>query len=96
MLKVCSHCMTVIVKQLGLNLPGESFVQGYGPESTQLYDFILPVIDISTDVKQDQHVYLLEDGLELWHTTLLNAPSSSPDLLKLFNNMPPLLRNVSF
>ncbi|PVD19589.1 hypothetical protein C0Q70_20079 [Pomacea canaliculata] len=67
-------------------------VQGYGPESTQLYDFILPVIDISTDVKQDQHVYLLEDGLELWHTTLLNAPSSSPDLLKLFNNMPPLLQ----
>ncbi|KAK7479675.1 hypothetical protein BaRGS_00029051 [Batillaria attramentaria] len=66
-------------------------VQGYGPESSQLYDFILPVIDMSTDVKQEQHVYLMEDGLELWQITLLNAQTSTPALLKLFSNMPPLL-----
>ncbi|KAK7116601.1 hypothetical protein V1264_002257 [Littorina saxatilis] len=66
-------------------------VQGYGQESTQLHHFILPVIHASTDTKQDQHVYLLEDGLELWHITLLNAPLSSPPLLKLFKNMPQLL-----
>ena len=71
------------------------FPQGYGPESTQLHNFILPVIDASTDTKQDQHVYLLEDGLELWHITLLNAPHSSPALLKLFKNMPQLLGNYA-
>ncbi|KAL8559005.1 hypothetical protein ACOMHN_039761 [Nucella lapillus] len=66
-------------------------VQGYGAESVQLHDFILPVIDFSTDTTQDQHIYLLEDGLELWHMTLLYAPSCSPALLKLFKNMPQLL-----
>ncbi|XP_076465605.1 importin-11-like [Babylonia areolata] len=66
-------------------------VQGYGTESTQLHNFILPVIDVSTDTKQDQHIYLMEDGLELWHMTLLYAPTCSPALLKLFKNMPQLL-----
>jgi len=66
-------------------------VQGYGPESPQLWQFLLPCIGISTDTGQEPHVYLLEDGLELWYTTLINAPHSAPELLRLFDNMPPLL-----
>lgn len=66
-------------------------VQGYGSESTQLWQFILPAIAISTDTSQEPHVYLLEDGLELWYVTLINAPAMSPELLKLFDNMPALL-----
>ena len=56
-----------------------------------MYDFLLPVIQSSTDVTQPQHVYLVEDGLELWHVTLLNAPSATPGLLDLYKNMPELL-----
>ncbi|KAH9500905.1 Importin-11, partial [Bulinus truncatus] len=66
-------------------------VQGYGSESTQLWQFILPAIAISTDTTQEPHVYLMEDGLELWYVTLINAPVMSPELLKLFDNMPALL-----
>ncbi|XP_059176481.1 importin-11-like isoform X2 [Physella acuta] len=66
-------------------------VQGYGPESTQLWQFIIPAIAISTDTTQEPYVYLLEDGLELWYVTLINAPLMSPELLKLFHHMPPLL-----
>uniref|UniRef100_A0A672QDE3 Importin-11 n=1 Tax=Sinocyclocheilus grahami TaxID=75366 RepID=A0A672QDE3_SINGR len=40
-------------------------VQGLGAESKNLYPFLLPVIQLSTDVSQPPHVYLLEDGLEL-------------------------------
>uniref|UniRef100_A0AAQ6ANM2 Importin-11 n=1 Tax=Amphiprion ocellaris TaxID=80972 RepID=A0AAQ6ANM2_AMPOC len=42
-------------------------VQGLGAESKNLYPFLLPVIQLSTDVSQPPHVYLLEDGLELWY-----------------------------
>ncbi|GFN82406.1 importin-11 [Plakobranchus ocellatus] len=66
-------------------------VQGYGGDSNQLWQFILPAIAISTDTSQDPHVYLLEDGLELWYVTLINAPGMSPELLKLFDNLPALL-----
>ena len=41
--------------------------QGLGAESKNLYPFLLPVIQLSTDVSQPPHVYLLEDGLELWY-----------------------------
>lgn len=43
------------------------FPQGLGAESKNLYPFLLPVIQLSTDVSQPPHVYLLEDGLELWY-----------------------------
>lgn len=42
------------------------YSQGLGAESKNLYPFLLPVIQLSTDVSQPPHVYLLEDGLELW------------------------------
>lgn len=41
-------------------------VQGLGADSKNVYPFLLPVIQLSTDVSQPPHVYLLEDGLELW------------------------------
>ncbi|XP_067087527.1 importin-11 isoform X1 [Osmerus mordax] len=62
-------------------------VQGLGAESKNLYPFLLPVIQLSTDVSQPPHVYLLEDGLELWLVTLENSPSVTPELLRIFLNM---------
>uniref|UniRef100_A0A4W3K432 Importin-11 n=1 Tax=Callorhinchus milii TaxID=7868 RepID=A0A4W3K432_CALMI len=66
-------------------------VQGLGAESKNLYPFLLPVIQLSTDVSQLPHVYLLEDGLELWLVTLENSPSITPELLRVFQNMSALL-----
>uniref|UniRef100_A0A3P8X9P8 Importin-11 n=1 Tax=Esox lucius TaxID=8010 RepID=A0A3P8X9P8_ESOLU len=66
-------------------------VQGLGAESKNLYPFLLPVIQLSTDVSQPPHVYLLEDGLELWLVTLENSPAITPELLRIFQNMPALL-----
>ncbi|KAK2514619.1 Ipo11 [Columba livia] len=66
-------------------------VQGLGADSKNLYPFLLPVIQLSTDVSQPPHVYLLEDGLELWLVTLENSPCLTSDLLRIFQNMPALL-----
>ncbi|XP_068167834.1 importin-11 isoform X1 [Antennarius striatus] len=66
-------------------------VQGLGAESKNLYPFLLPVIQLSTDVSQPPHVYLLEDGLALWLVTLENSPAITPELLRIFQNMSPLL-----
>lgn len=66
-------------------------VQGLGASSEQLHGFLLPVIQLSTDTSQEPHIYLLEDGLDLWLVTLHNATSISPGLLQLFSNMNTLL-----
>ncbi|XP_028914814.1 importin-11 isoform X2 [Ornithorhynchus anatinus] len=66
-------------------------VQGLGADSKNLYPFLLPVIQLSTDVSLPPHVYLLEDGLELWVVTLENSPCLTPELLRIFQNMSPLL-----
>ncbi|XP_048453625.1 importin-11 [Rhincodon typus] len=66
-------------------------VQGLGADSKNLYPFLLPIIQLSTDVSQPPHVYLLEDGLELWLVTLENSPSITPELLGIFQNMSALL-----
>lgn len=56
-----------------------------------MYAFLLPVLRLSTDVTQEAHVYLYEDGLYLWHVTLQSAPAITTELLELYNNMPALL-----
>ncbi|XP_038076376.1 importin-11-like [Patiria miniata] len=66
-------------------------VQGLGTLSVQLYPFLLPIIQFSTDVSQPPHVYLLDDGIDLWYETIQNAPTMTKELLQLFGNMPALL-----
>ena len=48
-------------------------VQGLGTVSEGLLPFLGPVLELSTDLTQDSHIYLLEDGLELWLTLLHNT-----------------------
>lgn len=66
-------------------------VEGLGVLSRNMYSFLLPLIHHSTDVTQPPHVYLMEDGLDLWHNVLVNASCMTPELLHLFVNMPALL-----
>ena len=40
---------------------------------------------------QPSHIYLLEDGLELWLTLLHNTATAPPTLLQLLGRLPPLL-----
>ena len=66
--------------------------QGFGPQCGSLFEFLLPVIKLSTDTSLPEHVYLMDDGLELWHTTLINTTRITPPLLHLYKNMAELLR----
>ncbi|XP_041361999.1 importin-11-like isoform X2 [Gigantopelta aegis] len=66
-------------------------VQSFGSACTNFYDFLIPVIELSTDITQDPHVYLMEDGLDLWLITLHYSPTVTENLLKLFTNIPPVL-----
>lgn len=66
-------------------------VQGLGPLCITMFDLLIPVIRLSTDVTQEPHVYLYEDGLELWLNTIHCTPHCTAQLLDLFTNMAPLL-----
>lgn len=66
-------------------------VKALGFTSAALHPFLLPVIQIGTDVTQDTIVYLLEDCLELWLAVLENTTTMTNELMQLFNNMPSLL-----
>ncbi|XP_074651521.1 importin-11-like [Tubulanus polymorphus] len=68
-----------------------NLVQGLGTLCVNAYNFLFPGIQLSTDVTQEPHIYLMEDGLELWRTTLHNSPIITPGLLALYKNMPALL-----
>lgn len=66
-------------------------VTGLMQESERLHDFLINIIRVSTDVGEDCHVYLLEDGLLLWLTTLENTAHPHDALLHLYDNMMPLM-----
>ncbi|KAK4881631.1 hypothetical protein RN001_004950 [Aquatica leii] len=70
-------------------------VKALGSSSSELNSFLLPIIQLGTDVHQGAIVYLLEDSLELWLTVLENSTTMTNELMQLFNNMPPLLEQSS-
>lgn len=70
-------------------------VKALGTVSAELNPFLLPVIQLGTDVNQSAIVYLLEDTLELWLTVLENSTTMTNELMQLFTNMPALLEYSS-
>ncbi|XP_031837056.1 importin beta11 isoform X2 [Nomia melanderi] len=62
-----------------------------GPESVILQPLVVGIIAFSCDVNQDEHVYLLEDGLRLWSALLENAPAPTPAIMGLARNLAALL-----
>lgn len=60
-------------------------------ESAIVEQMIVSMIGLSCDLNQDAHVYLLEDGLELWLAVLENATVLTTGMRDLFRNMPALL-----
>ena len=49
------------------------------------------VIKLSVDSRNDESVYLLEEGLELWLATLHNSKTLLPQWMELTKFMPPIL-----
>lgn len=64
-----------------------------GSNSVVVQPLVIKVIEISCDMNQEEHVYLLEDGLELWLSLLENAPAPTPQIAALTKNMPALLES---
>ncbi|XP_071559340.1 importin-11 isoform X2 [Temnothorax nylanderi] len=62
-----------------------------GSESVILEPLVVSVVALSVDVNQEGHIYLLEEGLELWIALLENTPTPTPAIMDLFRNMPALL-----
>ena len=56
-----------------------------------LSPFIYPIISVSTNIKEPSHVYLMEEGLELWLAVVENTTQITPDLLDLCTNLIPII-----
>lgn len=67
------------------------YVKSLGAESGILEPLIVGMIALSCDLNQDAHVYLIEDGLELWLALLENAQAPTQGMMDLIRNMPALL-----
>ncbi|XP_031781070.1 uncharacterized protein LOC100116824 isoform X2 [Nasonia vitripennis] len=70
-------------------------VKALGSDSGILQPLVINVVELSCDMSQAGYVYLLEDGLELWLAVLENSPSSTPEIMNLFKNMPLILESSS-
>ena len=66
-------------------------VQAIGDVPVQLAPFLYPVISLSTNIEEPAHVYLLEDGLDLWLAVLENSPEMTPEMLILCENILPII-----
>lgn len=63
-------------------------VDTMGEDSVSIHNFVLPLIKYATDIDGADHLYYIEDGLQLWQSTMHQAPQCSDALLDLFPNIP--------
>ena len=52
---------------------------------------VVPVIQLSTDMNQDAHIYLLEDGLNLWKAVLYHGVDLSQGVFELVTALPAII-----
>jgi hypothetical protein len=64
-----------------------------GSRATEMHEFTVPMVQYCTDLSQPDHVYLMEDGLELWRVTIQNSTAMGPAdaLLAAFANIRAIL-----
>ncbi|EDW10618.1 importin-11 [Drosophila mojavensis] len=63
------------------------------PESMK--PFLYSVIELSTDLQQRSHVYLIEDGIMLWLAVIGNSTALTPELLGLCDHLLPIIEMSS-
>lgn len=61
------------------------------PSPEPIVAFIYQIIEMSTNINEPSHVYLLEEGLELWLIVVQYTKTMSHDLLRLCDNLLPLI-----
>ncbi|KAH7441944.1 hypothetical protein KP509_03G063300 [Ceratopteris richardii] len=69
----------------------QRLVCALGPQSPVCYEFLMPILDYSTNIDQPDELNMLEDGLQLWHITLKHAPKITPELMAIFPHLIPVL-----
>lgn len=63
-------------------------VSGMSGESVVLYPITLRIVAHSVNVQEPQHVFLIEEGLELWKTVIEESPAENDELLELAKFIP--------
>ncbi|KAG0255568.1 hypothetical protein BG011_005046 [Mortierella polycephala] len=58
-------------------------VESLKSQSVSLHALVMPLIRLSVDPSQEAHIYLMEDGFELWLATLKSASQSTDELMSL-------------
>ncbi|KAF9933041.1 hypothetical protein FBU30_006717 [Linnemannia zychae] len=58
-------------------------IESLKSQSVGLHHMVMPLIRLSVDPSQEAHVYLMEDGFELWLATLKTANQSTDELMSL-------------
>ncbi|KAJ1959844.1 hypothetical protein GGI12_004128, partial [Dipsacomyces acuminosporus] len=67
-------------------------VEALGPQSAALQELVSPLIQHSIDRDDPAHVYLIEDGIDLWLALIRNATRLDQNLIGLLEYMPELLQ----
>ncbi|KAJ1807625.1 hypothetical protein LPJ75_004760, partial [Coemansia sp. RSA 2598] len=67
-------------------------VEALGTHSTAIQQFIAPLVQHSIDLSDPAHVYLIEDGLELWLALIRNGTALDPSMSQLAKSIPSLLQ----
>lgn len=70
-------------------------VVAIGVVPVNLAPFLYPVIAFSTNKDDPSHIYLLEEGLELWLVVLQNSDSINQELLQLSSNILPIIGRLT-
>lgn len=65
------------------------------PTPEPIVAFIYQIIEMSTNIYEPSHVYLLDEGLELWLIVVQYTKCMNHDLLKLCDNLLPLIEQSS-
>ncbi|BBN14841.1 importin-11 [Marchantia polymorpha subsp. ruderalis] len=65
----------------------QRLLMALGPQSPMCYELLFPILQYSTDVNQPDELNMLEDGMQLWQTTLRHAPVMVPQLQGLFPHL---------
>ncbi|XP_030373998.1 importin-11 [Scaptodrosophila lebanonensis] len=61
----------------------------------EMKPFLYSVIDLSTDLQQRSHVYLIEDGIMLWVAVIGNSTVLTSELLALCDHLLPIIEMSS-
>ncbi|XP_063695731.1 importin-11 [Culicoides brevitarsis] len=80
---------TVIVSTM------RDIIQALGGIPETLLNFIYDILQHSTNVEDDMHVYMIDEGLELWLKTIQHCKVPNENLVKLTSNLIPIIESSS-